>query len=216
MAISNVWHFVEDGKRAGPYTEEEMRSFVRQGRVRSETLVWCDGMTDWMPLHLSKGAALLLASEGTVSAPPVPGRAYSETHDTSARGSFGRTDGAAGLAGPGKPMVFFEAISSCFNKYVQFSGRASRSEYWYFWLFGLICSALSDMVEGRGQYGVGALSGLIALALVLPQLAVTARRLHDTDRSGWWMLLWLIPIIGWIVILVFLCQRPTPGQNRFG
>ncbi len=63
---------------------------------------------------------------------------------------------------------------------------------------------------------VGALSGLIALALVLPQLAVTARRLHDTDRSGWWMLLWLIPIIGWIVILVFLCQRPTPGQNRFG
>lgn len=205
MAISNVWHFVEDKKRAGPFTEDEMRVFVRQGRVRSDTLVWCDGMTDWMPLHLSKGAALLLAAEDAVvqAVPPMP------------RGGFSETVTATEGGGPGRPMGFFEAISSCFSKYVQFSGRASRSEFWYFGLFYFLCALVVSGFEGFGSVGGSLSSLLIFLGFLLPSLAVAVRRLHDTDRSGWWLLIGLVPVIGPIVLLVFYCLAPVPGRNRF-
>lgn len=206
MAISNVWHFVEDKKRAGPFTEDEMRVFVRQRRVRSDTLVWCDGMTDWMPLHLSKGAALLLAAEDAVvqAVPPMP------------RGGFSETVTATEGEGPGRPMGFFEAISSCFSKYVQFSGRASRSEFWYFILFYFLCGLVTGALEGTGSTSGSAVGLIVGLVFLLPNLAVAVRRLHDTDRSGWWLLICLVPLIGLIVLLVFYCQRPTPGRNRFG
>lgn len=206
MAISNVWHFVEGNKRAGPFTEEEMRVFVRQGRVRSDTLVWCDGMTDWMPLHLSKGAALLLAAEDTVlqAVPPMP------------RGAFSDSASVADGGGPGRPMAFFEAISSCFSKYVQFSGRASRSEFWYFILFYLLCGLVAGALEGSGSTRGGAVGLIVGLVFLLPNLAVAVRRLHDTDRSGWWLLICLVPVVGVIILLVFYCLAPTPGRNRFG
>lgn len=198
MTISNAWHFVEDGKQVGPFTEDEMTAFVRQGRVRSDTLVWYDGMMDWMPLHLSTGAALLLAADAAIrsSAPPLPGGVNS----------------GDGSQGPGAPMGFFDAISSCFSKYVQFSGRASRSEFWYFNLFGVICSIIITVISGSRM----PIHLLFSLGMFLPSLAVCVRRLHDTDRSGWWQMILLIPLIGMIVLLVFFCQRPTPGRNRFG
>ena len=85
---------------------------------------------------------------------------------------------------------FVKALSS----YATFSGRARRSEYWYFTLFALLASLALGVVDGlvgtdEGMGGQGLLSGLATLALLLPSLAVTARRLHDTDRSGWWILI---------------------------
>jgi len=202
MALGTQWYFVENGQRVGPVGEEDMRGLIDAGRVGSDTLVWADGMTDWMPLIQSKGAPLLLevkkasaeANEGW------PGAGYAP--------------GAGG--GPGKPMGFGEAIASCFGKYVQFWGRASRSEYWYFALFNILLSIAADLVSASTGQRLEALSGLVGLALFLPGLSVTARRLHDTDRSAWWMLLWFIPVIGWIIMIVFLCQKPGPGRNRFG
>lgn len=204
MAISDVWHFVEGSKRAGPFTEEEMRVFVRQGRVRSDTLVWCDGMTDWMPLHQSKGAALLLAAERPVvqAVPPMP------------RGGFSENVTVTEGSGPGRPMGFFEAISSCFSKYAQFSGRASRSELWYFALFYFLCALAVGGLEGIGSTD-GSAAGLVFLGFLLPSLAVAVRRLHDTDRSGWWLFIHFVPLVGAIVLLVFYCLAPTPGRNRF-
>jgi uncharacterized membrane protein YhaH (DUF805 family) len=111
-------------------------------------------------------------------------------------------------------MGFGEAISTCFRKYVVFGGRAVRSEYWFFILFQfLVVVALSivDLVVGTGV-----LSSIASLALLLPTLAVGARRLHDTDKSGWWLLIGLIPLIGAIVLIVFFCQEGTPGANRYG
>lgn len=103
----------------------------------------------------------------------------------------------------------------CWKKYVEFSGRARRREYWLFVLFniifGIVVGAL-DAVLGTGMMLYHAYS----LAVLLPGLAVTVRRLHDTDRSGWWYLIGLVPIIGWIVLLVFFCSDSTPGGNRFG
>ena len=107
------------------------------------------------------------------------------------------------------------------QKYADFSGRARRSEYWYFLLFYmLILIALSvvDVVMGwfSTDAGVGVLSGIYTLALLIPSLSVSVRRLHDTDRSGWWLLIGLIPLIGGIVLLVFFVQDSQAGANRFG
>lgn len=108
-----------------------------------------------------------------------------------------------------------------FKKYAVFSGRARRAEYWYFTLFFIIFSvALSfiDMLTGMydPETGAGVLSGLFGLVLLLPSIGVSIRRLHDTDRSGWWFLLVFVPVIGWIVLIIFFVQAGTTGANRFG
>ncbi|AWB77040.1 DUF805 domain-containing protein [Stenotrophomonas maltophilia] len=107
-------------------------------------------------------------------------------------------------------------------RYAQFSGRASRSEFWWFQLFVVIVLIPSNVLGFIAGYtgsstlalistGVGA---LVWLAIIVPLIAVTVRRLHDTDRSGWWYLLMLVPIVG-LVVLVFLLLPGTPGNNRF-
>ena len=102
----------------------------------------------------------------------------------------------------------------CWKKYVEFSGRARRKEYWMFVLFNIIASIVAGVIDGL--LGTRMIGSLYSLAVLLPGLAVCARRLHDTDRSGWWMLIALIPLVGWIVLLVFMCLDSTPGENRFG
>jgi len=111
-------------------------------------------------------------------------------------------------------MGFGDAISTCFRKYVDFSGRAVRSEYWFFVLFQVLVIVVLSIVDAI--LGIGVLSTLASLAFLLPSLAVGARRLHDTDKSAWWLLIGLIPLIGAIVLIVFFCQPGTPGANRFG
>jgi uncharacterized membrane protein YhaH (DUF805 family) len=107
------------------------------------------------------------------------------------------------------------------KKYAVFAGRARRKEFWFFVLVNtLIAIALAviDMLTGTfdEDVGLGLLSGLYAVAMIVPSIAVTVRRLHDTDRSGWWYLLVFVPVIGGLVILVFMCLDGTPGSNRFG
>ncbi|MBN6066352.1 DUF805 domain-containing protein [Aggregatibacter actinomycetemcomitans] len=107
------------------------------------------------------------------------------------------------------------------KNYATFSGRARRKEYWIFCLFNMLASivlALVDIVFGlySSALGMGLLSGIYSLAVFIPGLAVSVRRLHDTDRSGWWLLLCFVPIIGIIVVIVFMCFDSQPGTNRFG
>jgi len=116
-------------------------------------------------------------------------------------------------------MNFSQAVRAVFSKYATFDGRARRAEYWYFSLFlGLVYVAISviGVLGGDTMTSFAAvLQGVIALGTLLPTLAVTARRLHDTGRSGWWMLLSLVPIVG-LILLVWYCTRGTLGTNRFG
>jgi len=107
------------------------------------------------------------------------------------------------------------------KKYAVFSGRAQRSEFWYFVLFNIIVSvvlSLIDRILGTtyGSAGAGILSSIYSLAVLIPSIAVAVRRLHDTDRSGWWILIGLIPIIGWIVLIVFYVKDSQPGENKYG
>ncbi|MGC4880661.1 DUF805 domain-containing protein [Micromonospora sp. DT43] len=119
-------------------------------------------------------------------------------------------------------MSFGDAIKSVFSQYVGFKGRARRSEYWWFVLFTflvILAAAILDNVLGL-TVGEDSSTGYITLvaylALLLPTLAVAVRRLHDTDRAGWWLLIGLVPIVGGIVLLVFYVLDSTPGANRFG
>ena len=111
-------------------------------------------------------------------------------------------------------MGFTEAVKSGFANYANFSGRTRRSGYWYWTLFVVLTSVAANIIDG--VLGAPLLSAVVGLGLLLPGLAVSVRRLHDTERSGWWILIGLIPIIGWIVLIVFYVQDSDPTENRFG
>ena len=107
------------------------------------------------------------------------------------------------------------------KKYAVFSGRARRKEYWFFVLFNLIISLVLTFIDSalgtlNEETGYGLLSGVYSLAVLIPSLAVAVRRLHDTGRTGWWLLIGLIPLIGLIVLLIFFVQDSKPGDNEYG
>ena len=107
------------------------------------------------------------------------------------------------------------------KNYATFSGRARRKEYWMFFLFNVLISlglGVLDVVAGTYsvEYETGFFSALYSLLVLIPSIAVSVRRLHDTNRSGWWIVISLIPIIGVLVLFVFTCLDSQPGTNRFG
>ncbi len=126
-------------------------------------------------------------------------------------------------------MGFVEAITSGFRRYVDFQGRSSRSAYWWWFLFsfivsfvvGFVLSIIQGVIMGAAggpttaSTMVSLLSNLVSLALFLPSLAVAVRRLHDTNRSGWWYLI-AFTIVGIIPLLIWFCTRGIIGENRFG
>ena len=129
-------------------------------------------------------------------------------------------------------MGFMDAVRSVFGKYVTFSGRAPRSEYWWFYLFAIIVIVVAIIIDvmidpSRGTMTTtstsfemsgngGPVTLILSLLLLLPGLAVSVRRLHDIDKAGWWILIGLIPLIGFIVLIVWYCTKGTLGPNRFG
>ncbi len=107
------------------------------------------------------------------------------------------------------------------KKYATFSGRAQRKEYWLFALFIMLLSLIAAGIDfGTGTFddelGMGAVGAIVALATFIPGFSVVVRRLHDTDRVGWWLLIVLIPLIGVIWWIVLMCLKGTDGENRFG
>ncbi len=112
---------------------------------------------------------------------------------------------------------FLKAVKN----YAGFSGRARRKEYWFFVLFYLIFTIALMFVDGATggldpQTGLGLFSGIFMLAMFIPSLAVSIRRLHDTDRTGWWILINLVPLIGGLIFLYFTVCDSTPGNNQYG
>jgi uncharacterized membrane protein YhaH (DUF805 family) len=106
-------------------------------------------------------------------------------------------------------MNFQESIQQCFQKYADFNGRAKRPEYWWFELFAF----LTSLVLGAVSEGM---SIAFSLAILIPSLAVGSRRLHDTNRSGWFQLLWFVPVLGWIALIYFLVQEGDTDTNQYG
>lgn len=107
------------------------------------------------------------------------------------------------------------------KKYATFSGRAQRVEYWYFFLFYtliIIALAIVDLLFGTfdARQGIGLFSGIFVLATALPSVAVGVRRLHDIGRSGWWLLITFVPLIGVIWLLIYTARDGEPGDNEYG
>lgn len=115
-------------------------------------------------------------------------------------------------------MEFKEAVSTCFKKYSTFSGRASRSEYWYWFLFTFLIGFIVGVLEGTNVITKEVsqiIQVIFNLVTILPSLSVASRRLHDTDRSFWWVLI-AFTIIGIIPLIYWYCTKGTEGDNRFG
>lgn len=107
------------------------------------------------------------------------------------------------------------------RKYAVFNGRSRRKEYWYYFLINFLIITVLLLIDNQlgwinKEAGMGVLSGIYALAVLIPGIAVAVRRLHDSNRTGWWVLIALIPIIGPIILIFLLIQDSTPGDNRFG
>jgi uncharacterized membrane protein YhaH (DUF805 family) len=96
-----------------------------------------------------------------------------------------------------------------------FQGRASRSAFWWFFLFTMIAQAIIDIVVSGATHNPQNIDSALSAISTLLTLSVSVRRLHDTNRSGWWWLIGLVPIVGWIILLFFYIKRGTPGPNRF-
>ena len=96
------------------------------------------------------------------------------------------------------------------NHYADFNGRIGRQEFWMFILFSFLLNVILEVID------IEVLAMVVSLALFVPNIALASRRLHDTGRSGWWQLLWLIPIIGWIILIVWLATKTSPAVNQYG
>ena len=111
-------------------------------------------------------------------------------------------------------MEYF--ISAVKDNYINFEGRARRKEYWMFIIFTLIFSVALSIIDGIIGLAPVGLSALFQIAIFVPSIAIGARRLHDVGKSGWWQLLYFALIIGWIPLIIFLCQDSDIGNNAFG
>ena len=135
-------------------------------------------------------------------------------------GNIYNTYSTGNISGPLPMMGFMEAVQTCFSKYADFSGRARRSEYWFYTLFvgiiQLVLGIVGNMIFGAPESGTNILQNIFSLAIMIPSLAVFWRRMHDIGRTGLWFFLNLVPCIGQVVLLVFECTDSQPGENMYG
>ena len=210
-----VWFYAMGSEQRGPLDEAGMALAIGRGELGPETLVWRQGMGDWAAARTSLPGSLMPQSwaDGLQRSVGMGGRTLPSAQRD--------VDGSAG-AGSGyhHPIVFADVMRTVFSRYVLFQGRARRSEYWY-WLLGIVLvsialATIDGLIFGFEQDSVAVLSPLWSLATFLPSLGVAFRRLHDTGRSAWWLLIGFIPLLGFIVLIYWLAKRGDPGDNRYG
>lgn len=113
-------------------------------------------------------------------------------------------------------MTFPDAVRRCLVFYATFTGRARRSEFWFFWLFNLLAHGVAGILDAAIFGITSPLNAIVSLLLLVPNLAVAVRRLHDVGRSGWWLLIALVPLLGILVLLIWALRPGEDGPNRFG
>jgi uncharacterized membrane protein YhaH (DUF805 family) len=204
--MAEQWHVSINGSQRGPLTAEQVRLLATRGQLRPTDHIWKDGMPDWVTASSVRGLFPQQPPTAPRKASPPPLSPFPLV-----------TQGASPLiASQGaSPASFSEAATRGFSKLFDFSGRASRSEFWWFYLLLiLIWLPVCFMAVNAGvRVEVMQLLGYIYWVVFLS--GVAARRLHDTNHSGWWQLL-LLTGIGGLLLLVWWCRKGTPGQNRFG
>ena len=202
------YFITNNGQQTGPF---ELHELLANG-LNANSYVWCEGMPNWLPATQVPEVAALLqppTPEPPYQQPPQPGYQQPYQQPGYQQPPYQQPYQQPGYQQPyqqhypqaPKSMDVGEAIKVCFNKFADFNGRARRSEFWWFQLFAYLVSSVT--------------CGIGALVLFIPLLAVTARRLHDTNHSGWWQLIQLIPF-GFILIIIWGVQDSDPGHNEYG
>lgn len=191
--MSDNWFYAEGRERKGPVARDEVVALLVSGRLGADSLVWTDGMADWEPARNHFKIAADMPGDG--SGPPA-------------------FDAPA--PGPDYPVEtsFVPSFVQGVTRYVDFAGRSNRPEFWWYQLAVFLLGLLTSAIDGA-VLGMPVTNTIVSLGLFIPGIAVGVRRLHDISRSGWWYLLVLVPIIGWIVLLVWFCQ-PGHDDNRWG
>lgn len=255
MTDSRVWYYAKGNQKVGPLQRVDLEKLVSDRTIGTETLVWAEGMSTWefakKHFYFLPSSPPNLPAESDISShvPGVGSAAVNPSGEVShlfTSEQLGNDD----LYVHAPRRSFGEAISVCFRKYATFMGRASRSEFWFFFLFAILVSVAAMVVDTTmlrydfEEYGQT--QALTDLTLLLPGQAVAWRRLHDTNRSGWWVGgFWLgilvlaviftgtfsaydttvgllLPIAGFaltayvLLLFVFMCQKGNTKQNRYG
>lgn len=252
MTNTRAWYYVANDTRVGPLDHEKLLALVANSQLKPETLVWAEGMENWetaknhfafctvppevptkyVNAGITEPTTLALSSRVAVTLNPAA------------------TDlGVDGLYIHAPSRGFKEAIQVCFGRYATFSGRASRSEYWYFVLFAILISLVTSVLDvvmfGESFENYGLIYNIGNLILFIPNAAVSWRRLHDTDRTGWWIGAPILALLAsfflifmlsfdtytvnfWLgligisfmvylcMLLIFMCLRGNVKANRFG
>ena len=227
-----IWWYAVGQEKFGPCTGGELARLARKGTVMPDTLVWREGMTEWV--RASKLAKLwerttqppspTVAADLKLEVAPhraqerfsvPPGGHVHEQFSGSAAASRSSRAEDRRSSSDGDSASFLWAIQQCFLKYFDFSTRARRAEYWYFILFQvLLFLALSTLFFVSPRLADN-LWSVFNLALTIPTLSVSTRRLHDVGRSGWWQLICLT-LIGVLVLLFWFAQPGEEGDNDYG
>ena len=232
MSDERIWYYADGDQRKGPVDETALMRLVSGGAIVPQTLVWTAGMENWADAGAAfsqHGVTVNWSSPQPPSMPAGPATG-SQLRASMRQGQQGAMFGA-GAAGAAQaaaggsssfdagahPVGMVEAVKTVLRKYATFSGRARRPEYWWFYLAYILTDIVLstvDVILFSSEYGV--LSPILNLGMLIPSLAVGARRLHDIGRSGWWQLLIFIPILGWIVLIWWWTRPGDPQDNRFG
>lgn len=204
--MAEQWHVSINGTQRGPLSSEQVRQLAARGQLQPTDHIWKDGMSDWVAASSVRG----LFPQQPPPSPRRPGPPPLNPFP------FVTQAGAAHVtATRSGPVSFGEAASRGFAKLFDFNGRATRAEFWWFYLLLMIIwlplcfFAISFGFQGQAIQFLGYAFWAVVLS------GVGARRLHDTNHSGWWQLL-MFTGIGAIALLIWWCQKGTPGRNRFG
>jgi len=191
--MTTDWYYAVDGASVGPVSEEEFKQLIASGTIHSTTLVWQEGMADWVPFGHEDGPV------GSTTTPPL----------TTAGGGQDPSRADAN--------TFMGALKDGFSRYVDFGTRSTRSQFWWWTLWSVLIGLGASIIDAMIGFGdAGPVNGLSSLAMLLPSLAVSIRRLHDIGRTGWWYLFVFLPVIGWILLLVFFCTKTDENPNKWG
>lgn len=192
------YFIANNGQQSGPF---ELQDLVANG-LTPNSMVWCEGMANWQPATSVPEVAQVLMPQQQYQQPqPQYQQQYQQPQYPQQQPQYQQQQYQQPYNAADTTMGFGEAIKVCFNKYANFSGRASRAEYWWFYLFTFLVTMVTCGVGG--------------LVFIIPQYSVGARRLHDTGRSGWLQLLGLIPIVG-LVLIYWWVLEGDQGTNEYG
>ena len=193
-----TWYYASDENPIGVFSKEDLLDLRSRGHIQDNSLIWCEGMDDWAPFS----SKFKIEENDNKESSAVEEETLNDS-------SVGNEEANADSHIVGVKRNLQDSVVVCFEKAFVFSGRASRSEYWWFILFAALISVLSEIVDFftfSPEVFLG-FSGLISLVLFFPILSVAIRRMHDVKRSGWWVgSLYLLPlalVIPFIFTLVF-------------